>query len=72
MLNALPAAQVAGHCEKVAALQDRRQGLYHALEEAILKLKANKEIASFQNTLKRIGGDCFSRGGSLSISVQSS
>jgi hypothetical protein len=40
----------------VAALQDRRAGLYHALEEALLRLKANKEINAFQNTLKRIGG----------------
>ena len=30
-------AQVAGYCEKVAALQDRRAGLYHALEEALLR-----------------------------------
>jgi len=49
--------KVAGYCEKVTALQDRRAGLYHALEEALLRLKANKEISSFQNTLKRIGGD---------------
>ena len=49
-------AQVAGYCEKVASLQDRRAGLYHALEEAILKLKANKDIVAFQNTTKRIGG----------------
>merc|ERR1712037_331973 len=49
--------KVAGYCEKVAALQDRRAGLYHALEEALLRLKANKEVASFHNTLKRIGGD---------------
>ena len=48
--------QVAGYCEKVAALQDRRTGLYHSLEEALLKLKANKDVQSFQNTLKRIGG----------------
>jgi hypothetical protein len=47
---------VAGHCEKVAALQDRRAGLYHALEEALLRLKANKEVSAFQNTLRRIGG----------------
>merc|ERR1712083_588018 len=49
--------KVAGYCEKVAALQDRRAGLYHNLEEALLKLKANKDISSFQNTVKRIGGD---------------
>jgi len=49
--------KVAGHCEKVAALQDRRAGLYHALEEAILRLKANKEVSAFHNTLRRIGGD---------------
>jgi len=49
--------KVAGYCEKVASLQDRRAGLYHNLEEALLKLKANKDISSFQNTLKRIGGD---------------
>jgi len=49
--------KVAGYCEKVASLQDRRAGLYHALEEAILKLKANKDIQAFQNTTKRIGGD---------------
>jgi hypothetical protein len=51
-----PSPQVAGHCEKVSALQDRRAGLYHALEEALLRLKANKEVSAFQNTLKRIGG----------------
>ena len=28
---------MAGYCEKVAALQDRRAGLYHALEEALLR-----------------------------------
>merc|ERR1719266_256147 len=49
--------KVAGYCEKVAAIQDRRAGLYHNLEEALLKLKANKDISSFQNTVKRIGGD---------------
>jgi len=49
--------KVAGYCEKVASLQDRRAGLYHNLEEALLKLKANKDISAFQNTLKRIGGD---------------
>jgi len=49
--------KVAGYCEKVAALQDRRAGLYQALEEALLRLKANKDVVSFQNTLKRIGGD---------------
>jgi len=49
--------KVAGYCEKVASLQDRRAGLYHNLEEALLKLKANKDISSFQNTVKRIGGD---------------
>ena len=66
---------MAGYCEKVAALQDRRAGLYHALEEALLRLvglcqsikviywtfqyrlKANKEVAAFHNTLKRIGGN---------------
>ena len=61
---------MAGYCEKVAALQDRRAGLYHALEEALLRsvghiylfdcmiyrLKANKEVSAFHNTLKRIGG----------------
>ena len=41
----------------MAALQDRRAGLYHNLEEALLKLKANKDISSFQNTVKRIGGE---------------
>lgn len=41
----------------MASLQDRRAGLYHNLEEALLKLKANKDISSFQNTVKRIGGD---------------
>merc|ERR1712096_561919 len=52
-----PLILVAGYCEKVASLQDRRASLYHNLEEALLKLKANKDISSFQNTLKRIGGD---------------
>lgn len=49
--------KVAGYCEKVAGLQDRRSGLYQALEEALLKLKANKDVTSFQNMLKRITND---------------
>jgi len=49
--------KVAGYCEKVASLQDRRAGLYQALEEALLKLKSNKDVTSFQNMLKRITAD---------------
>lgn len=32
-------------------------GLYQALEEALLKLKSNKDVTSFQNMLKRITAD---------------
>jgi oligosaccharyltransferase complex subunit alpha (ribophorin I) len=49
--------KVAGYCEKVASLQDRRTGLYQALEEALLKLKQNKDTNNFQNMLKRINND---------------
>ena len=48
--------QVAGYCEKVAAVQDKRLSLYHSFEEALLKLKANKDTGSFQSAAKKITG----------------
>jgi len=49
--------KVAGYLEKVANLQDRRNGLYQAMEDAIVKFKSNKDSNSFQSTLKRIAGE---------------
>ena len=49
-------AQVAGYCEKVAAIQDKRSVLYHSFEEALLKLKANKDISAFQSAARKIAG----------------
>jgi len=46
--------KVAGYCEKVAAIQDKRSVLYHSFEEATLKLKANKDTSSFQSAIKKI------------------
>ena len=48
---------MAGYCEKVAAIQDRRSVLYHSFEEATLKLKANKDTSSFQSAIKKITGE---------------
>ena len=49
--------KVAGYCKKVDGLQDRGSGLYQALEETLLKLEANKDVASFLNMLQRITND---------------
>ena len=49
--------QVAGYCEKVASIQDKRSVLYHSFEEALLKLKANKDTGAFQSAAKKIGGE---------------
>jgi len=49
--------KVAGYCEKVASLQDRRVALYQAMEDAMVKLKSNKNVADFQAALKRIAAD---------------
>ena len=48
---------MAGYCEKVAAIQDKRSVLYHSFEEATLKLKANKDTSSFQSAIKKITGE---------------
>lgn len=49
--------KVAGFLEKVANLQDRRNGLYQAQEEAMIKFKSSKDSNAFQNTLKRIAAE---------------
>ena len=51
--------KVAGYCEKVAAIQDKRSVLYHSFEEALLKLKANKDSHGFQSAIKKIAGKDF-------------
>lgn len=55
--NAEAKMKVAGYCEKVAAHQDVRSGLYQALDDAIVKLKAHKNMTIFQAALKQISGD---------------
>jgi len=49
--------KVAGYCEKVANLQDRRAALYQAMEDAMVKLKSSKDANAFQATLKKIAAD---------------
>jgi len=49
--------KVAGYCEKVANLQDRRSALYQAMEDAMVKVKSTKDINAFQATLKKISAD---------------
>jgi len=49
--------KVAGYCEKVAAIQDKRSVLYHSFEEALLKLKANKDSHGFQSAIKKIAAE---------------
>lgn len=49
--------KVAGYCEKVANLQDRRSALYQAMEDAMVKLKSTKDMAAFQDSLKKIGAE---------------
>jgi len=46
--------KVAGLCEKVAAIQDRRSGLYQAKEDAMVRLKSNKDANAFEASLKKI------------------
>ncbi len=55
--NAEAKMKVAGYYEKVAAHQDSCSGLYQALDDAIVKLKANKDMAAFQAALKKISSD---------------
>jgi len=49
--------KVAGYCEKVAAVQDRRSALYQAMEDAMVRLKSSKDVNAFQASLKKIAGD---------------
>jgi len=49
--------KVAGYCEKVANLQDRRSALYQAMEDAMVKVKSTKDINAFQASLKKISTD---------------
>jgi len=49
--------KVAGYCEKVANLQDRRAALYQAMEDAMVKLKSSKDANAFQASLKKIAAD---------------
>lgn len=49
--------KVASFCEKVVNHQDRRSLLYQAMEDAMVKLKSNKDNNSFQATMKRISGE---------------
>jgi len=49
--------KVAGYCEKVANLQDRRSALYLAMEDAMVKVKSSKDVNAFQATMKKINND---------------
>jgi oligosaccharyltransferase complex subunit alpha (ribophorin I) len=49
--------KVAGYLEKVANQQDRRNGLYQAMEDAMIKFKSSKDNNSFQASLKRIAAE---------------
>ena len=49
----------------MAAIQDKRSLLYHSFEEALLKLKANKDSHAFQQAIKKIAGEDFNNFGSF-------
>jgi len=49
--------KVAGYCEKVVNLQDKRSSLYQAMEDAMVRLKSCKDANAFQTTLKKIMAD---------------
>lgn len=42
---------------RLPGLQDRRCALYQAMEDAMIKLKSNKNVADFQASLKKIAND---------------
>jgi len=46
--------KVAGYLEKIANIQDRRNGLYVAMADAMVKYKSSKDINAYQASLKRI------------------
>jgi oligosaccharyltransferase complex subunit alpha (ribophorin I) len=49
--------KVAGICEKVLALQEKRNNNYAQFDEALSKLKSSKDNATFQASLKKINND---------------
>ncbi|KYM97708.1 PREDICTED: dolichyl-diphosphooligosaccharide--protein glycosyltransferase subunit 1 [Cyphomyrmex costatus] len=46
--------RIAGHCEKVLTVQDRRIATYNTLEEQLSLLKVSKDTNSFQSAIKGI------------------
>jgi len=49
--------KVSGLCEKICANQDRRWGNYEKFDDALVKLKASKDINAFKATAKTIAND---------------
>ena len=49
--------KVSGYCEKVVVLQDQRWNNYEKFDEALVKLKASKDINAFKNSAKAIHTD---------------
>lgn len=49
--------KVSGLCEKVAVNQDRRWNNYDKFDEALVKLKASRDVNAFKMTAKAIAND---------------
>jgi oligosaccharyltransferase complex subunit alpha (ribophorin I) len=49
--------KVSGLCEKLTTIQDRRWGNYEQFDDALVKLKASKDVNAFKLTAKKIGTD---------------
>eukprot|EP00093_Oithona_nana_P010989 10989.XXX_374591_372528_1 [CDS] Oithona nana genome sequencing. len=49
--------KVSGYCEKIVVLQDQRWNNYEKFDDALVKLKASKDINSFKNSAKAIHSD---------------
>ena len=49
--------KIAGVCEKILALQERRNTNYMQYDDALSKLKSSKDNTAFQNSSKKIAAD---------------
>ena len=49
--------KVQGVCEKIESMQERRFAAYDQADDALVKLKASKDVAAFQATCKKINND---------------
>ena len=49
--------KVSGFCEKIVGLQDQRWNNYEKFDEALVFLKASKDINAFKNSAKAIHAD---------------